>query len=264
MAISNSNPGIDLKGSPEIRQFVGFVEAAAMLGSDYTGLRQAFNLGLGAELPAYVVAMYQPFLARPIGAGLGNMDQEEFHSIGDGLGELTPSGLPQSVTGLPFTLKLRGYFRVSPHELEAAARDQHVGMARVTPESWWAIKSPVPKAESGAPAISLLLISTNQPGYAELPALEDLQFKIADIEALKVSRAAAQRQAKDAKPLDPRERASLLRIIRALDGMVGLPSQGAATSVEAELQRLGFTKPGEKAILRLINEARALEPDKAL
>ena len=63
------------------------------------------------------------------------------------------------------------------------------------------------------------------------------------------------------KPLDERERGSLLRIIRALDAMANLPTRGAATSIETQLQQLGFSKPSEATIRKLIEQARALEPD---
>ena len=62
--------------------------------------------------------------------------------------------------------------------------------------------------------------------------------------------------------LDPRERSTLLRIIRALDSMAKLPERGAASSVLLQLQTLGFTKgPGDSVIREKIDQARALEPD---
>ena len=64
------------------------------------------------------------------------------------------------------------------------------------------------------------------------------------------------------KPLEERERASLLCIIRALDVMAKLPPRGAATSIEAQLQKLGFSKPSEATIRKVIEQARALEPNK--
>ena len=63
------------------------------------------------------------------------------------------------------------------------------------------------------------------------------------------------------RAIDERERASLLRIIRALDVMANLPTRGAATSIETQLQQLGFSKPSEATIRKLIEQARALEPD---
>ncbi len=64
------------------------------------------------------------------------------------------------------------------------------------------------------------------------------------------------------KPLALRERGTLLRIIRALDVMVKLPPKGAASSVERQLQEIGFDSPKESTIRNLLAEARALEPDK--
>jgi hypothetical protein len=268
-----------------IRKFVGFAEAAAMLGSNYIGLRQAFELGLGSQLSAYVYAGNLPLLARPVGPGvefsavdihdgrsgattipgfgtLTSVDLRGSNKIGDELGEVTSSDLPQSVTGIPFTLKLRGFFRVAPYALKDAAKEDAVGMVGVAPDSWWAVDSPISKSECGAPAVWLMLLPTNQPGYRELPELNDLQFKIADIEALNASLADPKRESLDAKPLGNRERRNLLRVIRALDAMANLPARGAVTSIEAQLQRLGFSEPREATIRNLIERARALEPDK--
>ena len=62
--------------------------------------------------------------------------------------------------------------------------------------------------------------------------------------------------------LDPRERNSLLRIIRALDVMAGLKDRGAASPLFEQLQKLGFTDgPGDTTIRKLLEQARALEPD---
>lgn len=64
------------------------------------------------------------------------------------------------------------------------------------------------------------------------------------------------------KSLDVRERTSLLRIIRALDAMAGLPMRGPSTSVEIQLQTLGFDSPKEATIRKAIEEARSLDPDR--
>jgi hypothetical protein len=63
------------------------------------------------------------------------------------------------------------------------------------------------------------------------------------------------------KPIDERERTSLLRIIRSLVEMTKLPGRGAATPIEKQLQQMGFAKPGEATIRKVIEQARALEPD---
>lgn len=61
--------------------------------------------------------------------------------------------------------------------------------------------------------------------------------------------------------LDTRERTTLLRIIRALDVMSKLPTRGAASSIETQLQQLGFNSPRDSAIRSAIHEARTLELD---
>jgi hypothetical protein len=61
--------------------------------------------------------------------------------------------------------------------------------------------------------------------------------------------------------LDARERKNMLRVIRALECMAALPARGAATSVEAQLQQMGFDGPREATIRKLLDQARALEPD---
>ncbi|MEJ1098570.1 MULTISPECIES: hypothetical protein [unclassified Pseudoxanthomonas] len=64
------------------------------------------------------------------------------------------------------------------------------------------------------------------------------------------------------KPLEGRERNSLLRIIRALDVMAKLPTRGPAVPVQKQLEQLGFTGgPGEATIRKWIDEARTQAPD---
>jgi hypothetical protein len=64
------------------------------------------------------------------------------------------------------------------------------------------------------------------------------------------------------KPLAPRERGSLLRVIRALDVMAELPERGAAVGLLHQLEQLGFTSgPGDTTIRKALEQARALEPD---
>lgn len=64
-----------------------------------------------------------------------------------------------------------------------------------------------------------------------------------------------------ATSVDARERKNMLRVIRALEGMAKLPARGATTSVEAQLQQLGFDGPKEATIRKLLDQARALEAD---
>jgi len=61
------------------------------------------------------------------------------------------------------------------------------------------------------------------------------------------------------KPLEGRERSNLLRIISALGAMAKLPERGAATSVEKQLEELGFDEPKEATIRKVLDEARKLK-----
>ncbi|WP_460710328.1 hypothetical protein [Lysobacter terrae] len=66
----------------------------------------------------------------------------------------------------------------------------------------------------------------------------------------------------DEQGLDPRREKSLLRVIRALDVMARLPERGAATSVQLQLQKLGFKGPNDDTTRKILEEARALPSDK--
>lgn len=63
------------------------------------------------------------------------------------------------------------------------------------------------------------------------------------------------------KPIDRRERANLLRVIRALSVMAKLPERGATSAIAKQLDELGLLKPQEATIRKFIEEARAIEPD---
>lgn len=65
----------------------------------------------------------------------------------------------------------------------------------------------------------------------------------------------------ESETANPRERASMLRIIRALGVMAKLPERGASASVEWQLQELGFASPKEATIRALLREAAALRSD---
>jgi len=69
-------------------------------------------------------------------------------------------------------------------------------------------------------------------------------------------------QQDETRAMDTRKERSLLRIIRALDLMAKLPDRGAATSIEKQLQELGFKGPNDETIRKVIDEARALKADK--
>lgn len=64
--------------------------------------------------------------------------------------------------------------------------------------------------------------------------------------------------------LSPRERASMLRIIRALAEMAKLKDRGSASPVEKQLQALGFDGPKESTIREILKEARDLDPDRTV
>lgn len=63
------------------------------------------------------------------------------------------------------------------------------------------------------------------------------------------------------KPLDTRERTSMLRIIRALDVLAKLPERGPASSIQRQLELLKFQGPKEGTIRPIIEAARGLDPD---
>ena len=93
----------------------------------------------------------------------------------------------------------------------------------------------------------------------ELPSMRSLWFSDDQIQALKVGGTGRVFDS-PLKDADPRERTSLLRVIRALDVMTKLPERGAPTVVEKQLQELGFNSPREAAIRKILADARALEP----
>lgn len=66
----------------------------------------------------------------------------------------------------------------------------------------------------------------------------------------------------EGEEVDPRERATMLRVIRALLKAANVPERGGATVVEKQLEMLGFNGPKEAAIRDLLRQAFALKPDK--
>lgn len=130
-------------------------------------------------------------------------------------------------------------------EYPADARKQHMG---------WLLDE---VERSVHPAIST-------EAYAMLKAEADAlrqKLEAATNRATAAESALKQAQNNEVSADDPRSRKSMLRIIRSLDVMAKLPDRGAATSIEAQLQRLGFTSPREAAIRETIENARALELD---
>jgi hypothetical protein len=60
----------------------------------------------------------------------------------------------------------------------------------------------------------------------------------------------------DEKPLREPERGNWLAIIHALAVLAKLPPRGATSSVERQLQELGYDTPKERTIRDVLNEAR--------
>lgn len=93
----------------------------------------------------------------------------------------------------------------------------------------------------------------------------DAELKAAksEIEALKARAETAENKLAEleASPFSARERNNMLRIVRALSEMARLPEKGAVPSVERQLQELGFTRPKEETIRKVLNEAGDLQPD---
>jgi len=65
------------------------------------------------------------------------------------------------------------------------------------------------------------------------------------------------------REMDPRQRPTLLRIIRALYEMANFPERGATAVVEKQLQMLGFLSPKEATIRSVLTQAAGLEPDES-
>lgn len=90
---------------------------------------------------------------------------------------------------------------------------------------------------------------------------DDLKNRLDTLKAQLPSGSHATSVAEQSKPMGPKERNNLLRIIRALDVMGKLPDRGPAASILKQLQELGFSGPGEDTIRKAINAARELETD---
>lgn len=86
----------------------------------------------------------------------------------------------------------------------------------------------------------------------------ELRARVGELEAALESGHLSLRQVSD-KPLDARERATVLRILCALSVMAHLPERGAVAAVEAQLQQLGFDGPTETTLRRWLADARNVE-----
>lgn len=270
-----------------MRYFYSWDETAQRLGTDDEGLRQSLGFGpMAIELFAFVRTSELGFIATIQGVEKASpYDSFEPVLLSDGrtldawsgndnLCSWSKQESSTRVTGFPAVYLLSGYFRVSPDALRQSARDGFLGGLQVSPLAWWAVDSPVP-LKYGEPEPGFFLLNRGTTGDYRPPPkeLKDLQFL-----AVAVDELASRNEAKpptdggnksaQSKPprsesgdsLPTRERNSLLRIIRSLDVMANLPERGAATSIEAQLQVLGFDGPGEDTIRKVIADARALKP----
>lgn len=109
---------------------------------------------------------------------------------------------------------------------------------------WWLVKFYDDETETG-----------------EAVEIRRSDFVILREELTRLLKPAPAQSASTEKLLGGRERANLLRIIRALDVMANLPERGAATSVQAQIQALGFNGPGDDTVRDVLKAARALEAD---
>jgi hypothetical protein len=280
-----------LGGAQKVRTvdktFLTFSEAAARLHTDVEGLRQALELGT-VDLPVFVRAREKALLGSLRGARHSpegtailadgrrvGVDQPfgsdptvdiDYSSLGDSHADIFLAYMHELKVGseprfLPL-FSLRGFLRVTVGDLRNAARENSFLGVGVSPPNWWDSSSPVPRGSNGGPAwdfalkepSSYYLPSTeNLADWLPCPSFLDAYIRTGDIDALEARTSAT--------PLDVRERTSLLRVIRALDTIADLPRRGATAAVEARLQTLGFDKPREATIRKILEEARALEPD---
>lgn len=257
-----------------IKTFLTFFETAAELGTDYDGLRVAFETGLSARLPAYIYSSHMFFFARLVGTtielrnGTGYLmlsdgrtyewtpnsgaltDPEQQHILGiDGLGDEL-GNISISVKQLENpdpTFLLEGYFRVATHEMKRCGRFQHLGEACVAPASWWREDSSMPKGVTGDPAVMFRLeaIGTDR---RDLPKLKELRFRTEDVLQLKSTAEKQPAIAPDAdRPINLRERRTLLCVIGALADSAKLDlsqHNKAGEAVAAMLAGMGVTISG--------------------
>ena len=224
-----------------IKQFLSFDEAAAELGTDYNGLREGFETGLASKLPAFVYCGDLPFLAVIVGARIesdGQSGEEiipffrlpdgrkigesffgdvdiDFHELGDELGDVESSSVSRKVSGQSATFVLRGYFRVAAHEMKKAAREHCLGMTCIAPASWWRDHAFMPKSKNGHPIIMFRICPIDHDAYRYPPELKQVRFRIEDVLQLK-ARAVSLIYSPNDKPMDARERTTLLAVIGAL------------------------------------------------
>jgi len=233
----------------EVRHFLTWAESAARLNTDDEGLRQAIELGHWRDLRAYLRASERAFLATMAGDGValseGNLgiymcspwDSDEPTHLKDGrilhawegnddFCEWEKQETSHTVTGYAAVYLLYGFLRVDPWCVKLAAKQGYLPGIGVTPPSWWERNSsPVPLDSEDKPMVHFALLDRGErTGYRCPPKeLQELWFQADDVE--KMANASMQPVAqqgekadptKQPKPLDTRERTTLLAIIGAL------------------------------------------------
>lgn len=233
-----------------MRSFLTWAESAARLNTDDEGLRQALELGGWRDLRAYLRANERAFLATLDGAGVAlsegdqgislysRWDSDEPTHLKDGrtlhawagsddFCEWGKQETSHRVTGYAAVYLLYGFLRIEPWCVKSGAQKGYLSGIGVTPPSWWEQdRSPVPFDDSGNPQVHFVLLDRAETtGYRCPPKeLQELWFQAEDIEKMAnaPTHPVTQRMAKVSpaknsdKPLDTRERTTLLTIIGAL------------------------------------------------
>ena len=156
---------------------------------------------------------------------------------------------------------IRTSLRASPFRREYARRRQLTSRAAaayelsdpIKPEAFltWSLNT--------FDAVPAELIEQVRAMGKRIADLHVLTERVAELEAQLAAHGKATTAMDLDKPLDARERTTLMRIIRALEVMASLPNRGAASSVQKQLEEIGFTSPGNATIRRTLEQARALD-----
>ena len=259
-----------------IKPFVGVEEAIEILGTDYDGLRQVYELGLAKNLPAYMYLPRKGRLAVFSGRGvrvtasktplteqgqvevpiLGTItadDWDTFAQISEQHAFITASEHTAAFSGQRFALEISGYFRVCNHDLSIAFSecDGTFATACVYPDLWTRSPYQFPLRENGEPSVTLRVLP--HPALGDLPTCRELLFKPDDLRAY--NQFGSSQTAANSKPLGTRERNTMLRLIYTLASMSDVTKRGGATAIDAHRQQLGLDGPGESTIRKLLNEA---------
>jgi hypothetical protein len=228
------------------REFYKLGEVEKILDVDAETMRQTL---LRRAIPAYLevrglTCFYSTWGGKPLRSG--STQYSRWNMVRDGTREDHPR------------YYLSGWFRlIRSEDLRGALEREVFG---VFPALWPCDLETIEPDDAPPSAVDAFSVDNAEiPNNFSNPSLRELWFRKADIDAMRQGTSPGGKTPD--KPLDERERGSLLRIIRALDVMAKLPERGAAPSVEAQLQSLGFSRPGDSTIRKVIEQARALEPD---